>query len=88
MSEETIVFDDLNVMRESAIKQAMATAFSTAGGAWKWAAVCRASMNPDMAALAPLYETIAETWALHAYRIMEMSPPIPKEPAHGMQGRE
>ena len=75
-NDTEIDLTDLNVMREAGIKQAMAEGLKIAGGAWKLAAICRASMNPEIAALAPLYETIAETWALHACRVMECSPPI------------
>ena len=61
-------------IREVAIKEAVQTSIAAAKGGYTWAAVCRASMNPEIEALAALYEQIGVVWERHAQLIMERSP--------------
>jgi len=61
-------------IREVAIREAVQTSIATAKGGYTWAAICRASMNPEIVALAALYEQIGATWERHAYLMMERSP--------------
>ena len=70
---------EANVLRESGIKQVTADVLHLAGLAYQWAAMCRGSMNPEIAALAPLYETIGKTWELHSLRLTEVNSLLKRE---------
>ena len=61
-------------VREVGIKKAVQSALAQAVEAYKLAAIVRASMNPEIQALSPLYEQIGETWEYHAWRTMKDSP--------------
>lgn len=69
--------EQYDALRESGVKEAVAEALQTAGKAWKMAAICRASLNPEMASLVPHYEAIAEVWERHSVRLMQANPKLP-----------
>ena len=66
--------DDEAIMREAGVKEATQEIMRSVTEAYKLAAVVRASMNPEIVALAPYYEIIGATWARHAALIISKTP--------------
>ena len=73
--------DDSAVLHEGALKEAIVQVLRDVAENYRRAAICRASMNPEIEELAPLYETIGDTWVRHASRILAFNPPLPKTKA-------
>ena len=68
--------DDSVVLHERALKEALAEVLGDVAMCYRRAAICRASMNPEIEELAPLYETIGDTCLRHASRILAFNPPV------------
>lgn len=64
---------DEETLRDKGLLLAVGEGKSLAVNAYKYAAICRASENPEVKALAPLYDQIGATWEAQAMRIIDAS---------------